>query len=62
MYVSSQVRQVLVEQVLEDSSIILTQDSVKKIFSVAVEEMKIISNLKTNVNECVEATVCIDRN
>ena len=33
----------------------------KNIFLVAVVEMKIISNLKTNVKECVEATVCIDR-
>jgi hypothetical protein len=56
------VRQVLAEQVLEDSFIILTQDAVKNLFLVAVEEMKIISNLKTNVKECVEATVCIDRN
>jgi hypothetical protein len=56
------VRQVLVEQVLEDSSIILTQDVVKNLYLVAVEETEIISNLKTNVKKCVEATVCIDRN
>jgi hypothetical protein len=54
------VRQVLVEQDLEDSSIILTQDVVKNLYLVAVEETEIISNLKTNVKECVEATVCID--
>jgi hypothetical protein len=56
------VRQDLVEQDLEDSSIILTQDVVKNLYLVAVEETEIISNLKTNVKECVEATVCIDRN
>ena len=55
-------RQVHVEQVLGDSSIILTQDVVKNLYLVAVEETVIISNLKTNVKKCVEATVCIDRN
>jgi len=55
------VRRVLVELVLEDSSIILTQDAVKNLFLVAVKKMKIISNLKTNVKEHVEAMVCIDR-
>jgi hypothetical protein len=54
------VRQDLVEQDLEDSSIILTQDVVKNLYLVAVEETEIISNLK--MKECVEATVCIDRN
>ena len=55
-------RQVLVEQDLEDFSIILTQDAVKNLYLVAVKKTEIISNLKTNVKECVEATVCIDRN
>jgi hypothetical protein len=49
------------EQDLEDFSIILTQDAVKNLYLVAVKKTEIISNLKTNVKECVEATVCIDR-